>query len=381
MKIALITDTHWGIRNDSPIMHNHMKKFLDEVFFPTIIREDINTIIHLGDLVDRRKYVNYVTARRLREDFLDPIDKLGIDLHIIAGNHDTYYKNTNTTNALVELIGDPKPYNDVIRDVKRYPKTHIYYDSACELHLSDISKIPGPTFGDITKVKLFLLPWICDENREQTLKLINETTAPIALGHLELNGFEMHRGQINEHGDDPKIFDKFDLVLSGHYHTRSNSGNIFYLGTPAQYTWSDYGDTKGFHILDTETRELNFVPNTKQIFHKFFYDDMNKQMDEVLVFDADSYKDCYVKIVIKNKTNPYWFDLVVERLEKSGAADLQVVEDHFHLDLEADDDIISEAEDTMSIVRKYVNGMNINTDKKRVENIIQNLYIEAHSIL
>ena len=108
---------------------------------------------------------------------------------------------------------------------------------------------------------------------------------------------------------------------------------------------------------------------------------IDKQMDEVLVFDADQYKDCYVKVVIKNKTNPFWFDNVIDRLEKSGAADLQVVEDHFHLDLEEDSDIVSEAEDTMSIVRKYITSMGINTDKKRVENIIQNLSIEAHDIL
>ena len=99
------------------------------------------------------------------------------------------------------------------------------------------------------------------------------------------------------------------------------------------------------------------------------------------MFDANEFKDCYVKVVVKNKTNPYWFDLVIDRLEKSGAADLQVVEDHFNLDLEADSDIVNEAEDTMSIVRKFIGSMNINTDKKRVETIIQNLYIEAHAIL
>lgn len=359
MRVALITDTHWGIRNDSPIMHNHMKKFLDEIFFPYIDGNNINTIIHLGDLVDRRKYVNYVTAKRLREDFLNPIAERDIILHIIAGNHDTFYKNTNNVNALDELIGD------------RYPKVHTFIDKPAQLELA--SKYFEP--------HLFLMPWICDENRQITMEYINKTTAPIAIGHLELAGYEMHRGQINEHGDDPKIFDKFDLVLSGHYHTRSSSGNIHYLGTPVQYTWSDYGDTKGFHILDTETRSIEFIPNPNQIFHKFFYDDLNKNMDEVLVFDPEVYKNCYVKVVVKNKTNPFWFDIVIERLEKANLADLQVVEDHFNLDLEADDDIVNEAEDTMSIINKFIDSMNINTDRKRVENIIQTLYTEAHDII
>jgi DNA repair exonuclease SbcCD nuclease subunit len=213
------------------------------------------------------------------------------------------------------------------------------------------------------------------------MEAIASSQAAIVMGHLELAGYEMYRGHVSDHGDDGRIFDKFDLVCSGHYHTRSNSSNIYYLGTPAQYTWSDYGDTKGFHILDTETRELTFIANPNACFQKHYYDDLNKQMDEVLLIDPHKYKDCYVKVVVKNKTNPYWFDLVIDKLEKSGTADLQVVEDHFHLDLETDSDIVSEAEDTMSIIRNYIGTMNINTDRKKVENIIQNLYIEAHNIL
>jgi DNA repair exonuclease SbcCD nuclease subunit len=366
MKIALITDTHWGIRNDSSIMNNHMKRFLDEVFFPTLAREGITNIIHLGDLVDRRKYINYITAKRLRDDFLDPIQERGITMHIIAGNHDTFYKNTNNINSLVELIGDAKtPYPDL--EKRRYPNIHIVYKKPVWLQLKDMTSV-------------FLIPWICDENRQITMEYINKTTAPIALGHLELNGFEMYRGHISDHGDDPKIFDKFDLVCSGHYHTRSNNGNIHYLGAPLQFTWTDYNDQKGMHILNTHRRELTFIKNPYTIFNKFFYDDINKNMEEVIAFDPSIYKDCYVKVVVKNKTNPYWFDLVVDKLEKCGAADIQVVEDNFNLDLETDSDIVNEAEDTMSIIRKFIGGMNIKSDNKRVENIIQDLYTEAHNI-
>ena len=276
-------------------------------------------------------------------------------MHLIAGNHDTFYKNTNEINALRELI------------VGKYDNVHVYDNNPVEIY---------PDGRPI-----LLLPWICDENRKQTMEAIASSQAAIVMGHLELAGYEMYRGHVSDHGDDGRIFDKFDLVCSGHYHTRSNSSNIFYLGTPAQYTWSDYGDTKGFHILDTATRELSFIVNPNDVFHKFYYDDLNKQMDQVLVFDAEQHKDSYVKVIVKNKTNPYWFDLVIDRLEKSGAADLQVVDDHFNLDLEADLDIVSEAEDTMSIIRNYIGSMNINTDRKRVESIIQELYIEAHNIL
>lgn len=353
MKLGLITDTHWGVRNDSPVMHDYMKRFLDGIFFPRLAADGVEHILHLGDLVDRRKFINFNTATRLRKDFLEPLINSGKQLHIIAGNHDTYYKNTNSLNSLRELLFG-------------YENIHIYDEKPDEIVFDD--------------TKILMLPWICSDNKEVSLKAIKETTAPIVMGHLELNGFEMYRGHVNDHGDDPKLFDKFDIVCSGHYHTRSNNGNIYYLGTPCEYTWSDYNDPKGFHILDTETRQLQFIPNPDSLFVKHHYDDLNKEMDDVLLFDDSHFRGKYVKVIIRNKTNPYWFDTVIDRMEKIGVADLQVVEDHFHLDLEEDSDIVNEAEDTMTILRKYINGLQFNTDKKRVENIIQNLYIEAQAI-
>ena len=195
-----------------------------------------------------------------------------------------------------------------------------------------------------------------------------------------MEGFDLFRGHKNDHGDDPSIFSRFDIVCSGHYHTRSDNGTVFYLGSPVQFTWSDYNDTKGFHIFDTETRQLDFIANPVSIFHKHFYDDLNREMDDILNFDVGAYKDCYVKIIVKNKTNPVWFDMVVDRIEKAGVADMQVVEDHLHLDLTRDDDIVDQAEDTMTILHGYINSLSMQADKKRVESIIQSLYSEAQSI-
>ena len=59
MKYALITDTHFGVRNDSQILLEYQKKFYDEIFFPYLDKNDIKHIVHLGDLVDRRKSINF----------------------------------------------------------------------------------------------------------------------------------------------------------------------------------------------------------------------------------------------------------------------------------------------------------------------------------
>ena len=246
MKIALITDTHWGVRNDNIAFMDNSKKFLDEVFFPYLDANNVRTVVHLGDLVDRRKYINMQTATRLRIDFLDKLANRGLDVHMIAGNHDTYFKNTNSINALHELVVGK--YNFTIYD--QLPK-EVEFDSATVL----------------------MLPWICDENREVCLHKIKTTPAQIVMGHLELAGFEMYRGSIVSHGDDRHIFDRFDMVLSGHYHHRSSDGTIHYLGSHAEFTWSDYDDRKGFHILDTETRDLTFIENPYKMFAKVWYDD------------------------------------------------------------------------------------------------------------
>ena len=93
MKIALITDTHFGARGDSIQFDEYFKKFYSEIFFPELQRRGIKTLIHLGDVFDRRKYINFNILKSCREYFFDQLAKHDIVCHMIAGNHDTYIKN------------------------------------------------------------------------------------------------------------------------------------------------------------------------------------------------------------------------------------------------------------------------------------------------
>ena len=353
MKIALITDTHWGVRNDNIAFMDNSKKFLDGVFFPYLDANNIRTVVHLGDLVDRRKYINIRTANRLRQDFLEPLSNRGYDVHIIAGNHDTYFKNTNSVNALQELV------------VGKYDfKVH--------------DQLPREWEFDGTYV--LMLPWICDENRQLCLDKIRSTPAQIVMGHLELAGFEMHRGSIVSHGDDRHIFDRFDMVLSGHYHHRSSDGSIHYLGSHAEFTWSDYDDRKGFHILDTETRNLTFIENPYTIFDKFWYDDTSI-LTPSEGWDMSHYAGKIVKVIVKNKTDPYFFDRCIEAFEKAGVLEMQIVEDHLNLGVAEDEDIVNEAESTVNIFKKYIDQVNApNLNKDKLEKTIVELYNEAIAI-
>jgi DNA repair exonuclease SbcCD nuclease subunit len=352
MKIALITDTHWGIRNDNVAFMDNTKRFLDDVFFPTLQYNRINHVIHLGDIVDRRKYINFLTAKRLREDFLDPLENNKITLDIIAGNHDVYYKNTNEVNALKELIDG------------RYYNVNIYTEAT--------------TVTQEDSTPILYVPWINNENRDATLKEIHDTKSQIVLGHLELEGFQMYRGSMVSHGDSPDLFGRFDLVCSGHYHHKSNSGNIHYLGSHGQFTWSDHGDERGFHILDTETKDLTFVANPYRMFSKVWYNDSEKAFTEIMDHAFEECKGKVVKLIVTNKTNPYWFDKFVEEIEKNEPLNLQIVEDNLNLYLENDDDIVNEAESTLDIFKNYIETFNVNDlNKTKLENTIVELYNEA----
>jgi len=348
MKIALLTDSHAGVRNDSLAFHDYMKRFYDDVFFRYLDEHNVTTVVHCGDIVDRRKYININTAYRLRKDLIEPAINRGIIWHQIIGNHDTYHKNTNKVSSFIELFN-------------RYP-INIYYETT-------------EVMFDGTKI--LFIPWICDDNKEHSFKLIKETDAQIAFGHLELEGFEMFKGSIVSHGDDPSLFGRFDIVCSGHFHHRSNRGNIHYLGSPAEYTWSDYNDPRGFHIFDTETRELTFIENPYKMFHKFWYNDGDINFVDSKI-DYSQFSGKIIKIIIQEKNNPYWFDKFIENIEKNNPIDIQIVEDHLNLNLEEDEEIVDEAESTIDIFKKYIrNTESKGINKEKLENKIVELYNEA----
>lgn len=348
MKIAVITDTHFGVRNDNRFFLDYFERFYSDVFFPTLKKHGVSEIIHAGDLVDRRKYINYWTLNRMKHMFLKPIDDLGIPMKIILGNHDVYFKNTNNINALAELLSDSEM----------------------------IQVIDQPEVQNFDGLDIALMPWLNAENLEDNMEFIEFCNAPFLVGHLELNGFEMHGGAICNHGMNPSVFSKFEKVLSGHFHHKSKQKNIQYLGSPYEMTWSDYGDMKGFYILDTETREMEFVPNPIRMFEKIFYVDSGKTMEQVLDFDPEQYADKHIKIILKDKTNDYVFEKFLEKLQTVNVLKIQVVDDNRNLPNIPEDHIINEAEDTLTILRKHVDAMDVE-EGDALKSILESFYNEA----
>lgn len=344
-KIAIICDTHFGVRGDSNIFLEHQKKFFENAFFPTINSKKIKTILHLGDLVDRRKFINFNTLSIMKESFLDKIDS-SQKMIIIAGNHDVFYKSSNKVNALDNLL---KEYN-----------FDVYID---------------PIEIEINSIKLALIPWINQENTEKTFDLINSTSAELCFGHLEITGFEMYKGSICDHGLSKTTFNKFDQVFSGHFHHKSSNDNIHYLGAPYEMTWSDHGFDRGFHVFDLKSRELEFIKNPYSLFNRITYNDENKSFDDIIsALDETIIKDSFVKVDVINKTNPYTFDMVIDKIESYNPYDLKI-NDHIELEYEIEEK--TEVEDTKSLIVKNIDKLEINVDKSKLKVLISDLYNQA----
>ena len=351
MKIALLTDTHFGARNDNLNFNDYFYEFYEGVFFPYLQQNNIKHCIHLGDLMDRRKYVSYRILKDFRERFIQPFLHLEIDLHILVGNHDIYFRNTNDVNSLQELLGG------------KYKNIHIY---------------PEAQEVDFGGFPILMMPWINPQNEIYSFGMMDETKADTMVSHLEVVGFEMHGGHFSESGFDKSQFKKFDTIFSGHYHKKSDDGQIYYLGTPYQMTWSDYNCPKGFHVFDTETRELTRIVNPQKIFEKIYYDDTQENYDS---HDVNQYRNKYIKLVVVNKNDLYKFDKFTDKLFKADCHEVKIIEDFTDLDANTvSDDIVENSQDTMTLLGKYIDDLDVNLDKTKLKTDISKLYHEAQDL-
>lgn len=347
MKVALITDQHFGARNDSIHFLDFYEKFYSGTFFPTLEKEGVKHVLILGDTFDRRKYVNFYSLQRAKRMFFDPLAEKGIQVHMLVGNHDTYYKNTNEVNSPELVLED----------------------------YSNINIISSPTVITLDGTNILMMPWICSENQEESLNMLKTAKAEICMGHFEIAGFAMYRGMKSEEGLERSLFNRFDFTFSGHYHHKSSSNDIHYLGNPYELTWQDYNDNRGFHIFDLSTRTFDFIVNPNRMFIRIDYDDKANDIKTISGMDLTTYKNTYVKVVVVNKTNPYLFDMFINRLYDAGTLDISIAEDFS--EVEDDEQDVDQAEDTVTILNKYVDNLTTDLDKVKLKEIMKTLYVEA----
>ena len=340
MRVAVITDTHYGARKGSTHLHNYFQLFYDNIFFPTLEREKIDTVIHMGDIFDSRKSIDYQSLEWAKQVVFEPLRKYKV--YAITGNHDCYYKNTNHVNSPELLLND----------------------------YSNISTFSKATEINIDGLDILLLPWINSENYDESLEAIQNSKSKVAMGHLEINGFKATRGHMMEDGMDTDVFSKFNAVYSGHFHTRSTDGKITYLGNPYEMYWNDVNDTRGFHIFDTDTITHSPINNPYKLFYNVYYEDTPYQ-----TFDSTPYENKIVKVIVRKKTNPKQFQKFIDKLYATGIQDLKIIE-NFEL-IEGEDFEMDEDENTLSLLNRYIDESEFHLDKNIIKGIFQDLYRQA----
>lgn len=144
--VALITDSHAGVRGDSEHFAEFQGKFYLDVFFPTLKKYGVKKIFHGGDIFDRRKFINFKTLDKYTEHFLKPLEESGCEMHLLVGNHDVAFKNTNEINSPKLLLN-------------AYSCIHVYDGDPVVLPLG-------------SKNKIALVPWINFANYDDTMSFL-----------------------------------------------------------------------------------------------------------------------------------------------------------------------------------------------------------------
>ena len=345
MKIAILTDTHWSARKSSRLFQDYFEQFYNNVFFPTLEQHGIDTIIHMGDAFDSRKSIDFVGLDWTRKVVLEPLSKYKV--HLITGNHDVYFKNSNKVNSPELLLKD----------------------------YGNITTYSEPTEVNIGGLNILLLPWINSENQDKSFKLIKNTRAKVAMGHLELQGFRVNKNLVmDEHGLEANIFKNFKKVFSGHYHTRSDNGTVFYLGNPYEIYWNDVNDPRGFTIFDTETLEHFHIDNPYRMFYNIYYEDTPYQ-----TFDVREYENKIVRVIVRKKSDIKQFERFIDKLYNANIAELKVVE-NFAIEVSEDFEAF-ESEDTISVLNRYIEEAEVNLDKSILQKMLGEIYQEACEIV
>ena len=334
MKYAILNDTHCGVRNSSDIFIGAQEQFYSQVFFPYLVENGIKHILHLGDYFDNRRMINTKALQANKEHFLDRLVELDIQMHIVPGNHDCYYKNTIFPNSVDLLLGD-------------HPNVVVYND---------------PIVID----NILLVPWICADNYDSVMCTVKKHANKnmVCMGHFEFNGFEMHQGYKMTHGMDAAPFDAFGTVLSGHYHTKSKRKNITYLGSQMQFTWHDAADDKFFHVWDTSDDSLTSVYNPNKLYLKIDYNDDLIDYSKFEITDCDHK---HIKIQVVQRNDPAMFDMLVASItDRATYHDLKIIEQNETFSSEEMEDV--ELDDTRTLIKRCIDQAPTSLDKDRITN-------------
>lgn len=342
--IGVITDTHCGARNSQDIFLKNSEQFYSEIFFPHLRTEGISKILHLGDYFDDRKKIIMKSLEHNKRVFLDKLREYNIRMYVICGNHDVFYKNTNSLNSLDQLLGE---YSDVVEIIEK------------------------PQVLDLDGFEIGLVPWINSENEKESLKFIKSCKAEYLAGHFDIAGFYMNSGHQSDSGLKPSLFKKYKEVWSGHFHLKHSIGNVHYLGSPFEMTWDDYGSDRGFYTVDPTTSVRTFIPNTYKLYTVLqYHDDFKVENEEEIAGH-------FVKVYVKEGSDLKRFDKFRAYLDHLGAHEVKVIDESVRTEESGQVIDMDRLESTEDLIRVFVDNSEEVKNKDRVKQKLIETYLKV----
>lgn len=240
MKIAIISDLHFGNKkNDEIFLNNALNVFNNEII-PYLKKNKIKDIYILGDIFDSRNTINIKIKNAVYNLF--DINLKDFNIIMILGNHDIFYKNSTAVHSL--------------KMFKKFSNVEVIEDIALKI---------------VDNRKFLFVPWQLNYDEFKTKVTHKNIHCDVCFGHFDINECYMNKLSTLTKDGLPKdlFFNNYNITFSGHFHSSSKTvrghSEIVYVGTPYELNRNDRNEPKGFCILDTDTMTYEFVDNKKYL--------------------------------------------------------------------------------------------------------------------
>jgi len=316
MLSLLLGDLHF----QNPAYNFATDKALSEIFkkqiWPLVWDRGIERIIQLGDFTHDKKQINKNTAQIIQECFIEPIKEFpDLEVILICGNHDAYFRNTNSINSLKTLFSNT---NFKIVD------TQALYDG-----------------------KVIYIPWGLPATS-------TSASTRFAFMHAEVKGFEYQKGIVAKTGFDlEKDLNYYDKVFAGHFHKKSQQKNFMYLGSLLALNFGEVDSEHGFGIFDDETGKFEFIKTEVEVFKKLVYP------NDVQKFEGYDFSNKAISIVVKEKQDEDKYNDFLKKIYEQKPIDVKILSIESELKNVMEIDAVEGIENVLALSKKYIEGMEL----------------------
>jgi DNA repair exonuclease SbcCD nuclease subunit len=332
METVVFADLHfqkpsWGYATDYAL-----KKFFHQQFWPLIKKRNIHRIIQLGDFTHDKKTINKQTADLIGECFTLPAQDLDLDVILICGNHDAYFRDKNNINSLRTL----------------------FRNTGFTIVDTEVEKFNNSVY----------IPWGFDPKMYP---------AKYAFGHFEIKGFEYQKGITCNSGSEQSDFGFFERVLAGHFHRKNAIGNTMYLGSVIALDFGEVDSEHGFAIFDDETGNFEFIKTEIEVFKKIIYKPGNTD------YLKEDFKDKVISITVLDSENKEEYNKFLEFIYSQKPIDVRIVSLEGELKNIMNIENVEGIENILSLSKKYIDGMELSKpmDNRTLYEIYERIYKEA----